>query len=155
MKSVVVKWILAFLGFGNHQVNGASEDAKDVNGHNDSNSVEEPPHHVNSNRHRKGISVSVQVPADRPHEIGPVIVPCPAGDGGVQGLNWHTRRLKIDEDGDVADEFLEEIVPETSHGLHHPTLSQVSSQAKRQVCESNRPTLVTRRNGSVVRECWR
>lgn len=25
-----------------------------------------------------------------------------------QGLRWYTRRLKVDEDGDVVDEFLEE-----------------------------------------------
>lgn len=25
-----------------------------------------------------------------------------------QGLSWYTKRLKVDEDGDVGDEFLEE-----------------------------------------------
>lgn len=32
----------------------------------------------------------------------------------LQGLRWHAKRLKIDEDGDVADEFLEEVIPETT-----------------------------------------
>jgi hypothetical protein len=32
----------------------------------------------------------------------------------IQGLRWYAKRLRIDEDGDVADEFLEEVLPETS-----------------------------------------
>ncbi|GMP95533.1 hypothetical protein CsSME_00044545 [Camellia sinensis var. sinensis] len=28
------------------------------------------------------------------------------------GLKWYAKRLKIDEEGDVADEFLDEILPE-------------------------------------------
>ena len=31
-----------------------------------------------------------------------------------QGFRWYTRRLRIDEDGNVADEFLDEIIPEGS-----------------------------------------
>lgn len=31
-----------------------------------------------------------------------------------QGFRWYTRRLRIDEDGDVADEFLDEVIPESS-----------------------------------------
>lgn len=31
-----------------------------------------------------------------------------------QGLRWYAKRLRIDEDGDVADEFLEEVLTETS-----------------------------------------
>ncbi|PQQ11977.1 uncharacterized protein Pyn_05042 [Prunus yedoensis var. nudiflora] len=45
---------------------------------------------------------------------GPVLVPCRSGDGGVQGLRWHAKRLRIDEDGDVADEFLDEVFPQMS-----------------------------------------
>ncbi|KAJ0477936.1 hypothetical protein HanHA300_Chr13g0494531 [Helianthus annuus] len=33
-----------------------------------------------------------------------------------QGLQWYTRGLKIDEDGDVADQFLEEVLTETVAG---------------------------------------
>lgn len=29
-------------------------------------------------------------------------------------MQWYTRRLRIDEDGDVADEFLVEVLPDTS-----------------------------------------
>ncbi|CAN0842863.1 hypothetical protein LINGRAHAP2_LOCUS3702, partial [Linum grandiflorum] len=70
-----------------------------------------PPH---QSRHRsdfhetgqphRGFSVPVQV------SVGPVLLPCKAGDGGVQGLRWYARLLKVDEDGDVADEFLDETV---------------------------------------------
>lgn len=60
---------------------------------------------------RKGFSVPVQVAVERP--VGPILVPC-NGDGGVQGLRWYAKRLRIDEDGDVADEFLHEVLPEAS-----------------------------------------
>lgn len=29
-----------------------------------------------------------------------------------QGLRWYAKRLRVDEDGDVADEFLSEVLPE-------------------------------------------
>uniref|UniRef100_A0A0E0CEV7 BZIP domain-containing protein n=1 Tax=Oryza meridionalis TaxID=40149 RepID=A0A0E0CEV7_9ORYZ len=63
------------------------------------------------NVQRRGFSVQVPVPVERPGP-GPVLVPCPQGEGGVQGFRWYTRKLRIDEDGDVADEFLDEVVPE-------------------------------------------
>ncbi|XP_076940751.1 uncharacterized protein LOC143610053 [Bidens hawaiensis] len=109
------KRIVGYLGFGNHEVNKDSEDDDNnnnhnVNAHNHPNSVDQDHSHLP----RRGFSVSVQVPVDKSHQIGPVLVPCPAGDGGVQGLQWYTRGLKIDEDGDVADEFLEEVFSETA-----------------------------------------
>uniref|UniRef100_A0A2P2J712 Uncharacterized protein LOC105121582 n=2 Tax=Rhizophora mucronata TaxID=61149 RepID=A0A2P2J712_RHIMU len=63
---------------------------------------------------RKGFSVPVQVAVDRPC-LRPVLLPCTSGDGGVQGLKWYTKRLRMDEDGDVADEFLDEVLPEESN----------------------------------------
>ncbi|KAM0070076.1 hypothetical protein Hdeb2414_s0001g00009131 [Helianthus debilis subsp. tardiflorus] len=111
------KRIAGFLGLGTHEVNKDSEDEiDDANAHNTSNSTDEMHHYVDPNLPRKGFSVSVQVPVDKTVQIGPVLVPCPAGDGGVQGLQWYTRGLKIDEDGDVADEFLEEVLTETVAG---------------------------------------
>ncbi|KAK3183053.1 hypothetical protein Dsin_030339 [Dipteronia sinensis] len=62
---------------------------------------------------RKGFGVKVQVPVDRP-QPGPVLIPCTSGDGGVQGLRWYAKCLRIDEDGDVADEFLDEVLTEIS-----------------------------------------
>ncbi|KAM3263902.1 hypothetical protein P3L10_000896 [Capsicum annuum] len=72
------------------------------------------------NVQRRGFSVPIQVPVEKP-QFGPVIVPCSSRDGGVQGLRWYGKRLRIDEDGDVADEFFEEIVPDTpsSSEEHH------------------------------------
>lgn len=31
----------------------------------------------------------------------------------IQGLRWYAKRLRIDEDGDIADEFLNEVMEET------------------------------------------
>ncbi|KAL9287237.1 hypothetical protein AtEden1_Chr4g0294191 [Arabidopsis thaliana] len=56
---------------------------------------------------RKGFGVPVQVAVER-SQLGPLLQPCANGDGGIQGLRWYTKRLRVDEDGDVADEFLEE-----------------------------------------------
>ncbi|KAH0448954.1 hypothetical protein IEQ34_022754 [Dendrobium chrysotoxum] len=63
----------------------------------------------------RGFSVQVPVAAEKP-SLGPVIIPCSLGEGGVQGFRWYSRRLRVDEDGDVADEFLDEIQPPTSSG---------------------------------------
>ncbi|KAH6759090.1 hypothetical protein C2S51_019325 [Perilla frutescens var. frutescens] len=62
---------------------------------------------------RRGFSVPVQVPVERAPSA-PLLVFCPAGDGGIQGLRWYARRLRIDEDGDVADEFLDEVSSDRS-----------------------------------------
>ncbi|XP_049412128.1 uncharacterized protein LOC125875090 [Solanum stenotomum] len=64
-----------------------------------------------TNLPRKGFSVPVQVPVSRDLP-GPILVQCNRGAGGVQGLRWYAKRLRIDEDGDVADEFLNEIPPD-------------------------------------------
>ncbi|KAK1568588.1 hypothetical protein Q3G72_026284 [Acer saccharum] len=55
------------------------------------------------------------------HEIG-----LPRKGFGVQGLRWYAKCLKIDEDGDVADEFLDEVLTETSVNVEekHTLLSK-------------------------------
>lgn len=63
--------------------------------------------------------VQVPVAAEKP-SLGPVVVPCSLGEGGVQGFRWYSRRLRIDEDGDVADEFLDEILPPAHSGESNP-----------------------------------
>lgn len=115
------KKVAGLLGFGNHdhEVNKEHDEDKDTSGNNHVNSVEDIHHHNYSNLPRKGFSVPVQVPVDRAHKIGPILVPCGAGDGGLQGLGWYTRRLRIDEEGDVADEFLEEKLVETEDTTNH------------------------------------
>ncbi|XP_061980978.1 uncharacterized protein LOC133701166 isoform X2 [Populus nigra] len=34
-----------------------------------------------------------------------------------KGLRWYAKRLRIDEDGDVADEFFDEVLPDTSSSV--------------------------------------
>uniref|UniRef100_A0A5B7ATP9 Uncharacterized protein n=1 Tax=Davidia involucrata TaxID=16924 RepID=A0A5B7ATP9_DAVIN len=105
--------IAGFLGFAKdeaHEVKDEDEDNPDVN-------------RVETHLPRKGFSVPVQVPVERA-QVGPVVIPCSVGEGGVQGLRWYARRLRIDEDGDVADEFLNEILAETLSSTedHHRPL---------------------------------
>ncbi|CDP13002.1 unnamed protein product [Coffea canephora] len=78
---------------------------------------------------RKGFSVPVQVAVDRPLS-GPVLVPCSSGNGGVQGFRWYAKRLRMDEDGDVADEFLDEIPPEkyAIDKEHHKSLPRFQAK---------------------------
>lgn len=95
----IFRRLAGFLGFSKDE----GQEVRDVE---DENVV---PHH---NVPRKGFSVPVQVPISRDLP-GPILVPCNRGAGGVQGLRWHAKRLRIDEDGDVADEFLNEIPPDT------------------------------------------
>ncbi|KAM3295935.1 hypothetical protein ACQJBY_038325 [Aegilops geniculata] len=92
---------------------------------------------------RRGFSVQVPVPVDRP-AAGPVLAPCPAGDGGVQGFRWYTRRLRIDEDGDVADEFLDEVLPESSNN------NGASPAGRFQVKYNTRPTALAMRKQTVA-----
>ncbi|XP_049414450.1 uncharacterized protein LOC125877154 [Solanum stenotomum] len=68
----------------------------------------------------RGFSVPIQVPVERA-QLGPILVHCSSRDGGVQGLRWYAKRLRIDEDGDVADEFLEEVLEDTRSSTeeHH------------------------------------
>nr|XP_043612576.1 myb-like protein P [Erigeron canadensis] len=127
------RWMAGFLGFGNHESNH-----NDNHIHNDPNNNSDIDHHqqqeeeleeeVNHNynnnasnyikSNRKGFSVPVQ-------QIGPVFLPCRPGDGGLQGLGWYTKRLRVDEDGDVAEEFFDEVFAETTssteaHHKHYP-----------------------------------
>jgi len=91
--------VAGFLGFGKDEAFEAKDDEID-NG--------DLSNRVDPNLPRKGFSVAVKVAVDRA-QVGPLLVPCDARDGGVQGFRWYGRRLKIDEDGDVADEFFDEV----------------------------------------------
>ncbi|GAB2273607.1 hypothetical protein Dimus_008394 [Dionaea muscipula] len=98
------KKIAGILGLGKddapHSANDEHKDPDSAPDDNDQVDVEPIP------GPRKGFSVPVKVATERP-SLGPVVVTC-SGDGGVQGLNWYIKRLRIDEEGDVADEFLDE-----------------------------------------------
>ncbi|XP_043716906.1 uncharacterized protein LOC122664932 [Telopea speciosissima] len=119
--------ILGFLKDDPHDVNDEDEDAD--RHHNREDKAE-------TRRPTSGFSVKVPVAVDRAY-MGPVLTPCDLSDGGVQGLIWFAKRLRIDEDGDVADEFLEEVLPGMLSGL-----DDHKSLPKFVVKNSTRPTKV-------------
>ncbi|KAJ8557918.1 hypothetical protein K7X08_004684 [Anisodus acutangulus] len=92
----IFRRLAGFLGF-------SKDEARDVQ---DEHTT--PQNNNNNNVPHKGFSVPVS--RDLP---GPIIIPCNTSTGGVQGLKWYAKRLRIDEDGDVADEFLNEIPSDT------------------------------------------
>lgn len=65
-----------------------------------------------------GFSVKVAVPTD-PVVHAPVVTEC-NGNGGVQGLSWYAKELRADDDGDVAQEFLREVVHEAQDPKANP-----------------------------------
>lgn len=68
--------VAGFLGFGKDEsveANDELNDDGDVN-------------RVDPNLHRKGFSVSVKVAANRA-QVGPLLVPCDVGDGGIQVIS--------------------------------------------------------------------
>ncbi|KAJ4781379.1 phospholipid hydroperoxide glutathione peroxidase [Rhynchospora pubera] len=91
---------------------------------------------------RKGFSVQVPVAVDRP-VVGPVLAPCSVNEGTVQGFRWYTRRLRIDEDGDVADEFLEEVTVADKQFANPPQF---------QTKFNTRPTALSMRKQTVARD---
>ncbi|XP_010538509.1 PREDICTED: uncharacterized protein LOC104812836 [Tarenaya hassleriana] len=114
-----LKKLAGILGFGRddggHEVVKDEEEDGDStgagSGDGDKRRADNQPRFRETGLPRKGFGVPVQVAVERSNP-GPVLLPCTAGDGGVQGLRWYSKRLRVDEDGDVADEFLEEILPE-------------------------------------------
>ncbi|CAL0314351.1 unnamed protein product [Lupinus luteus] len=110
----VVSYFLVRMGFF-RKIAGFLGLSKD-HGHEEDEGEGQPrttPYRMKETGPRKGFSVPAQVVLDRPH-LAPILTPSTSGDGGVQGLRWHAERLRIDEDGDVADEFLDEVSSETS-----------------------------------------
>ncbi|RWW15268.1 hypothetical protein GW17_00020902 [Ensete ventricosum] len=91
----------------------------------------------------RGFGVQVPVAVERPSP-GPVLVPCDPGEGGVQGFRWYSRRLRMDEDGDVADEFLSEVI-----AVIPPTENQITPP-KFQVKYNTRPTAMAMRKHVIV-----
>lgn len=61
-----------------------------------------------------------------------------------QGFRWYTRRLRIDEDGDVADEFLEEVLPESLIN------NDASPVGRFQVKYNTRPTALAMRKQTIA-----
>ncbi|KAJ4957384.1 hypothetical protein NE237_024495 [Protea cynaroides] len=99
--------ILGFLKDGAHDAHDEDEDADEHHNRGDKAETRRPT---------AGFSVKVPVAAAGAC-MGPILTPCDLGDGGVQGLRWFAKRLRIDEDGDIAEEFLEEVLPGMPSGM--------------------------------------
>lgn len=68
-----------------------------------------------------GFATKLAVPTERP---APVLQnPGYGSDGGTQGLEWYKSRLKQDQDGDIADQFLEEVTAAAAPTATGPSLS--------------------------------
>ncbi|XP_058104253.1 uncharacterized protein LOC131248172 [Magnolia sinica] len=110
-----LKRIAGILGLLKDENHDPSDEDNNNNNNNDSSGDHADKEQTRRRRPTKGFSVQVPVSVDRAvASQGPLLVQCSLGDGGVQGLRWYAKRLRIDEDGDVADEFLEEVLPEAS-----------------------------------------
>ncbi|KAJ4953839.1 hypothetical protein NE237_030671 [Protea cynaroides] len=109
--------IAGILGFPAHDGHDAHDahDGHDAHDAHDAHDEDDDEHNnrehkAETRRPTKGFSVQAPVAVDRAY-LGPVLTPCDLGDGGVQGLRWRANQLRIDADGDVADEFLDEVLP--------------------------------------------
>ncbi|KAF8051944.1 hypothetical protein N665_1641s0008 [Sinapis alba] len=106
-----LKKLAGVFGFGQEAVKNEEDDGGDDtgidSGDGDKRGENNQPRFRETGLPRRGFGVPVQVAVER-SQLGPVLQPCSAADGGIQGLRWYTKRLRVDEDGDVADEFLEE-----------------------------------------------
>ncbi|RDX82543.1 hypothetical protein CR513_36655, partial [Mucuna pruriens] len=139
--------IAGLLGLGNHD-HDSKDEADDEPGQ-----PRMPPVRVReTGLPRKGFGVPAQVVVDRPH-LGPVLIPSTSGDGGLQGLGWYVKRLRMDEDGDVADEFLVEVsseMPEAPAVDHHKT------QARFKPKNGTKPVKVKKQillDGKIIQQC--
>ncbi|KAK4745252.1 hypothetical protein SAY87_011564 [Trapa incisa] len=111
----IFRKISGLLGFGKDDANRGGEGEEEGVDQNCKGSEFQP-----TGLPRKGFSVPVQVAVERTN-LGPVLVPCDSGDGGVQGFRWYAKRLRIDEDGDVAHEFIDEVSSGTEdHKRQYP-----------------------------------
>lgn len=68
---------------------------------------------------------------ERGRGLAPVVSQCTYGAGGVQGLQWYAEKLMMDEDGDVAQEFLNEVVSRSpASGIQNSSNFEVKLPAK-------------------------
>ncbi|OIT37631.1 PREDICTED: uncharacterized protein LOC109240501 [Nicotiana attenuata] len=111
----LLRRLAGFLGFAREE----GQEARDVEDNTDGNIAAVAAAAQAQNVPRRGFSVPIQVPVEKA-QFGPILFPCSSRDGAVQGLRWYAKRLRIDEDGDVADEFFDEIRMDTpSSGEEH------------------------------------
>lgn len=112
--------VFGFLGFSKDDENNHDHDSNDNNNSDDRHAAAGAGQHRPTNfrvketgQSRRGFSVKAQVVNDRPQQqLGPVLAPSTSFDGGVQGLGWYAKHLRIDEDGDVANKFFVDVSSE-------------------------------------------
>ncbi|XP_010439920.1 PREDICTED: uncharacterized protein LOC104723284 [Camelina sativa] len=131
------KKLAGVFGFGQEVL----KDDDDDRGIDDSGDVNQPRFRE-TGLPRKGFGVPVQVAVERSN-LAPLLQPCAAADGGIQGLRWYTKRLRVDEDGDVADEFLEE-GPEKPTNAEDDDHNCIKTMPRLQIKRKTKPAKVTR-----------
>ncbi|KAI0500853.1 hypothetical protein KFK09_019071 [Dendrobium nobile] len=98
-------------------------------------------------RPTQGFGLQVPAASKKP-SAGPIVVPCSFGEGGVQGFSWYCRQLRVDDDGDVADEFLDEVLSPMSFGEQDQ-----AAHSRFEVKYATKPALIKRQaitvNGDV------
>ncbi|CAH8306412.1 unnamed protein product [Eruca vesicaria subsp. sativa] len=128
-----LKKLAGVFGFGQEAVKNEEDDGGDDtvidSGDGDRTRGNNQPRFRETGLPRKGFGVPVQVAVER-SQLGPVLQPCSAGDGDIQGLRWYTKRLRVDEDGDVADEFLEEGDKPRNAEDDHKTMPRLEAKRK-------------------------
>lgn len=72
---------------------------------------------VRSEEEVGGFGVKVAAAAEITMHV-PVVSWSAYGNGGVQGLKWYLQKLRVDNDGDVAQEFLSEVIPDCIDDHH-------------------------------------
>ncbi|KAJ0236823.1 Phospholipid hydroperoxide glutathione peroxidase [Hirschfeldia incana] len=147
-----LKKLAGVFGFGQEAVKNEEEDGGDDtvidSGDGDKRRENNQPRFRETGLPRRGFGVPVQVAVER-SQLGPVLQPCSAGDGGIQGLRWYTKRLRVDEDGDVADEFLEEGDQPTNGEDDHSSKTMPRLEAKRKTKPAKVRRLVVSSDGKL------
>ncbi|KAL1200664.1 hypothetical protein V5N11_019849 [Cardamine amara subsp. amara] len=132
------KKLAAVFGFTQEEVKNEEDDTEIDSGDGDKRKEDTQPRFRETGLPRKGFGVPVQVAVERSH-LCPLLQHCAAGDGGIQGLSWYTKRLRVDEDGDVADEFLEEAEKQTNAEDDH---NCINTMPKLQIKRKTKPAKV-------------
>ncbi|CAM6094415.1 unnamed protein product [Calypogeia fissa] len=96
--------------------------------------------------------VRVSVAAETAIHV-PVVSRSAYGNGGVQGLTWYTEKLRVDDDGDVAQEFLSEATPECVDADHQGTPPRLESVVQTKPAILKGP--VCTQNGNVHQDVER
>ncbi|KAJ0964349.1 hypothetical protein J5N97_029471 [Dioscorea zingiberensis] len=131
------KRMAGILGFVREGLHGGADDEEEGAAEDGGRKAKDVPR-----RGMKGFGDTVSVDGDRP-SLGPVLIPCNLGEGGVQGLRWYARQFLIDEDGDAADEFLNEI------SLPENQITQTQTAAKFEINFSTKPAAIRKQTIST------